>query len=66
MKLDTYNKCHFCINYRPIVKNEECVYSMDANCQNYSNFKANKKLIVTKAREWDLSVGDVVILMNLE
>lgn len=67
MKLGTYDKCHFCKNYHPLEKNGQCVYSIKMVCDEIEGnlFEANKHLIVTKSREWDLSVGDIIALINL-
>ena len=58
--MDEFCKCRFCVNYDTY---EGC---QDWGCFNKDSFKPSKYRIVEKAKESDLSVADVIALMNLE
>lgn len=53
-----FNKCNFCRSYDEY---EGCEYG----CNDKKDFKPNYDRIIKKAKEKNISVQDVVALMNL-
>ena len=55
---DEFDKCHFCRYYDEY---EGCEYG----CENKTGFEPNHDRIIAKAKEKDISVVDVIALMNM-
>lgn len=54
-----YDKCKFCVDY-------SCGWCRDdVECINYERFSPDYQRIIYKAREENMSVCDVIALMNL-
>lgn len=58
--MDEYNKCRFCRSYD---NDEGC---MDWFCSNKDSYKPNKKRIIEKAKEENMSVSDVIALIKMD
>ena len=54
-----YDKCKFCVDYSWT----GCLD--DVTCVDYERFSPDYQRIISKAREEDISVCDVIALMNL-
>ena len=53
-----FDKCYFCKNYD---EDEGCEYG----CENKKGFEPNHDKIIKKAKEKDISVADVIALINI-
>ena len=53
-----FDKCHFCRHYDEY---EGCEYG----CENKTGFESDHDRIIAKAKEKDISVVDVIALINM-
>ena len=58
--MDEYDKCRFCCSY------DEYDGCTNWWCNNKDAFKPYKTRIIEKAKEKDISVADVIALMNMD
>lgn len=57
--MDEYCKCRFCKLYDEY---EGCV----DGCNNFEDYKPNKNKLIEKAKEKEISVSDLIALINLD
>jgi len=55
---DEFCKCHFCTHYDEY---EGCEWG----CDNYDDFKPDKNKLIKKTKSYDISVSDLIALINL-
>ena len=58
MRRNEFQKCYFCNSYNEY---EGCV----DGCSNHESFSPNHERIIRKAKEKNISVQDVIALINL-
>lgn len=64
-KLEAYDNCHFCNSYSPIIQNGHCVSEINGTCKEKELFSPKKKTIVKRAKQWNMTVADLVALIDL-
>ena len=57
--MDEYCRCRFCKSYDEY----DCC---EWGCYNFKNYKPNKNRLIEKAKEKEISVTDLIALINLE